>query len=185
MSSQITANYDGEGNQLLDNPATVFDGGLSTAQSARPDITGVVASTDKNMLVAPSSIIPPLNQLNRFPILLGASTGKWVDAMYSVRAGIRNARIILIADSTGAGNGANGSVGFTSGGRDFCPSVLLARYLNADSNFPSQAGAFFGNVGALNLSQLKAWDTRLGGTGWAPFGVGFNAISGSSKSTTF
>lgn len=92
---------------------------------------------------------------------------KWATAYGKMRNGVRNARLLLIGDSTTAGSGGNGTAGFTAGGRPFCPGVKLARALR-DAGATAYASGAYGNPATLSNAQFTAWDPRFSGTGWGP-----------------
>jgi len=123
--------------------------------------------TDSSGNVA--GIVDPVGVITYLPTS-NAALRKWAGALAKARSGVRNARIALFGDSTTAGSGANGTVGFGAGARSSCPSVKLARMLR-DQGQTAYASAYFGNAGPLTSVQMRAWDTQIGGAGWAFFGA--------------
>lgn len=81
------------------------------------------------------SFLPPPNPninytANVFNLNPSANLRKWRKALQNVRAGLANARILCIGDSTTFGVGSNGSL--TAGNMmPLCYPQLLANYLNA------------------------------------------------------
>lgn len=118
---------------------------------------------------------PPLSptamgqRLREIGFLQDPQFRKWSTAVAKMRNGVRNAKLVMIGDSTTAGSGSTGTAGYLSGGRATCPGVKLAKRLR-DSGLPAYASGAYGPPAGLTNAQYKAWDSRIAGTGWGPQG---------------
>lgn len=85
---------------------------------------------------------------------------KWRKARAKMQAGVSNAKVLAIGDSSEVGSGSTGVTGYVAGGRTTSPPVLLASMLTA-RGLPAQAeGSTFGNPTNGNASVFLAWDPR-------------------------
>lgn len=85
---------------------------------------------------------------------------KWQGAIGKMRNGVRNAKLLMLGDSTGVGAGATGTVGFGAGGRMKTTPVYLASELNR-TYYPANCHAVWGEGNMASIATLAAFDTRL------------------------
>lgn len=104
---------------------------------------------------------------------------KWRSSIALCRNGVRNARLLLLGDSTFAGSGASGVSGYPagSGSRALGPVYQMASLLSsAGYNVHTDSC-----VGGQNAQGYYAWDTRfVAGAGWAT-----GSTSTATLATTF
>lgn len=134
-------------------------GQLVTAQNIVPtyatDLTGNV-----------TGLVGPGGNLNSV-IGINNKMRKWQGAIGKMRNGVRNAKLLILGDSTGVGAGATGTAGFGAGGRLKSMPVYLASELNR-TYYPANCHALWcdGNLGSVGT--LASFDTRCAFTGtWA------------------
>lgn len=68
---------------------------------------------------------------------------KWQGALGKMRNGVRNAKLLMLGDSTGVGAGATGTAGFGAGGRLKTTPLYLASELNR-TYYPANCHAVWG-----------------------------------------
>jgi lysophospholipase L1-like esterase len=94
----------------------------------------------------------------------------WDAALVARAAGLRNAKILLIGDSTFAGYGASGISGYNNNAVASNIASDLASAFNA--TIPSQQSSFFGNGNNQATPNITSWDARMvQGAGWAANGT--------------
>ncbi len=85
---------------------------------------------------------------------------KWQAAIGKMRNGVRNAKLLMLGDSTGVGAGATGAAGFGAGGRLKTTPLYLASELNR-TYYPANCHAVWGEGNMASIATLAAFDTRL------------------------
>lgn len=113
---------------------------------------------------------------------------KWGAAAGKAKNGTRNARIMMIGDSTMAGAGSTGSPGFNANGIAKTPFAYLASELNKRYTTAS-AHAWFGSGAMGTIANQAVFDPRLVfGAGWQynafdGGGLGFQCVQNSSDTS--
>ena len=106
---------------------------------------------------------------------------KWSAALGKMRNSSHNAKLLIFGDSTTAGYGATGAVGYLSGGRAKNMPVRLAAEMNR-SYEPANAHAIWGD-NAITAAVLPTFDSRIViGSGWSV--TNLTSIGGSSFSAS-
>lgn len=118
---------------------------------------------------------------------------RWRAALAARAAGTRNAKLMVVSDSTGVGAYAPPSVSAAANAKGFCWSALLNAALN-NAGIPSNYGATFGDCSnSTTPATLSTYDPRVSlGANWTlgafyTFGGGVvnNATAGSQTVYSF
>ncbi len=127
----------------------VQDSSLSSAKivnSANGSIAGLTSPDSGGAIVRLQAELYPMR--------------KWAAALGQMRNGIRNARLLLIGDSTGVGSGASGSTGFTADSRKISFSPYLAKQFIA-LGIPAYAEGVCGDRCNSSTALIATFDPRF------------------------
>ena len=179
------------------NPGPSTSGSFPNTETVSVDLTtgqmypqtSTVAPVSYNPTtgaVSAGGVQVPANGLT--PVTSTQPLRYWSAALGKMRNGTRNAKLLMIGDSTTVGYGSTGAVGYLSGGRAKNMPVRLATEMNKQYE-AANAHAIWcdGNIGSLTT--LNTFDSRVAfGTGWSLINInsfGGSAFTCSSSTTSF